>query len=68
MTTPATPARRTPGSDEERAAWWATLDHDALVDEIEVNRRAERRLVPVALTAGALTVVVLLLRVLVSVA
>jgi hypothetical protein len=53
------PTHRT---DEERAAWWATLAPDALEDEIRENLRAERRLVPIALVAGALTVVVLLLR------
>lgn len=55
----STPTHRT---EEERAAWWATLAPDALEDEIRENLRAERRLVPIALVAGALTVVVLLLR------
>lgn len=55
----STPTFRT---EEERAAWWATLAPDALEDEIQVNLRAERRLVPIALVAGALTVVVLALR------
>ena len=55
----STPTSRT---EEERAAWWATLAPDALEDEIRVNLRAERRLVPIALVAGALTVVVLALR------
>ncbi|MFC4615361.1 hypothetical protein ACFO3K_11615 [Cellulomonas algicola] len=55
----STPTSRT---EEERGAWWATLAPDALEDEIRVNLRAERRLVPIALVAGALTVVILLLR------
>ena len=41
---------------------WATLTDEALADEIEVNRRTERRLlVAVALVAGACTIVVLIL-------
>jgi hypothetical protein len=41
---------------------WATLTPEALADEIETNRRSERRLVAVALVAVAVTAVLLVLR------
>jgi len=41
---------------------WATLTPEALTDEIEANRRDERRLVVVALVAVAVTAVLLVLR------
>ena len=60
MTTPTHRSRR------DRAAWWATLTDDALDDETRENQRTERRLVGIALVAGAITAVFLVLRVLVA--
>jgi len=49
------------GSDSA-ARRWATLTPEALADEIETNRRGERRLVVIALVAVVVTAAVLLLR------
>jgi hypothetical protein len=51
------------GSESEAdARRWATLTPEALADEIEANRRAERRLVTIAVVALVVTGVLLLLR------
>ncbi|PFG42952.1 hypothetical protein ATJ88_1629 [Isoptericola jiangsuensis] len=42
---------------DDRAAWWAGLTDDALEDETETNRRAERRLLITGPAVLLLTVV-----------
>lgn len=51
------PARGPHDADATRTRRWATLTPDALEDEIETNRRAERWVV-VASAVGALTTAV----------
>lgn len=49
-------------STDADARRWATLTPDALADEIESNRRSERRLLAISLVALVVTGALLVLR------